>query len=311
MAGLTRSAGYTDLSSTSSAQFIPEIWSGKMVEKFYDATVFGQIASTDYEGEIKDMGDNVVIRTTPSITINDYKIGQTLNYEEPTNPSVDLAINMGKYFAFRCDDVDRYQADIDLMDDWSGDASEQMKVAIDTDVLANIYVDVAAANKGLTAGAKSSSYNLGVTGTPVALAKANILDYLVDLGSVLDEQNVPETGRWLVLPTWACGMIKKSDLKDTSLTGDATTPIRNGLIGELDRFMVYRSNLVNSVTDGSDTVYNIIAGHKAGLTFAAQMTQMETLKNPNSFGNLVRGLNVYGYKVIEGKYMAELYAKKG
>jgi hypothetical protein len=311
MAGLTRSAGYTDLSSTSSAQFIPEIWSGKMVEKFYDATVFGQIASTDYEGEIKDMGDNVVIRTTPSITINDYKIGQTLNYEEPTNPSVDLAINMGKYFAFRCDDVDRYQADIDLMDDWSGDASEQMKVAIDTDVLANIYVDVAAANKGLTAGAKSSSYNLGVTGTPVALTKANILDYLVDLGSVLDEQNVPETGRWLVLPTWACGMIKKSDLKDTSLTGDATTPIRNGLIGELDRFMVYRSNLVNSVTDGSDTVYNIIAGHKAGLTFAAQMTQMETLKNPNSFGNLVRGLNVYGYKVIEGKYMAELYAKKG
>jgi len=83
MAGLQREAGYTDLSSSSTGKFIPEIWAGKLIEKFYDATVFGEIANTDYEGEISGMGDNVVIRTTPSIVINDYKIGQTLDYEEP------------------------------------------------------------------------------------------------------------------------------------------------------------------------------------------------------------------------------------
>jgi len=311
MAGLTRDTGYTDISSTSSGKFIPQIWSGKLVEKFYDATVFGEIASTDYEGEIKAMGDTVEIRTTPTLTINDYKIGQSLNYEQPTSPAVELSIDKGKYFAFSVDDVDEYQADIDIMDDWAGDGGEQMKIAVDTDLLANIYADIDAQNAGIAAGRKSSSYNLGDTGAPVALTKANILDYIVDLGSVMDEQNIPESGRWLVLPAWACGLIKKSDLKDASLAGDGTSIMRNGRVGMIDRFMIYMSNNIDVTIDGSDNVYNIVAGHKAGLTFAAQMTKMETLPNPNSFGQLIRGLNVYGYKVIEGNYLVHLYAKRG
>ena len=107
--------------------------------------------------------------------------------------------------------MDEYQADIDIMDDWAGDAGEQMKIAIDTDVLANIYSDVTAVNKGATAGFRSGDINLGVSGTPLLLTKANVLEFIVDLGTVLDEQNVPETGRWLVLPAWICGLIKKSD----------------------------------------------------------------------------------------------------
>jgi hypothetical protein len=311
MTGLTRETGYTNLSSTSSGKFIPAIWSGKLVEKFYDATVFGEIASTDYEGEIKAMGDTVNIRTTPSLTIRDYKVGANLNYENPTSPAVELAIDKGKYFAFGVDNVDEYQADIDIMDDWAGDGGEQMKIAIDTDMLANIYTDVNADNAGIAAGRKSSSYNLGASGAPIALTKANILDYLVDLGSVMDEQSIPETGRWVVLPAWACGMIKKSDLKDASLAGDGTSILRNGRVGMIDRLMIYMSNNIATTADGSDTVFNIISGHKSGLTFAAQMTKMETLPNPSSFGQLIRGLNVYGYKVIEGKYLAHLYAKKG
>jgi len=311
MNGPTRAAGYTDISSTSSGKFIPQVWSGKLVEKFYDATVFGEIANTDYEGEIKNMGDTVHIRTTPTLTIRNYKIGGSLNYEQPTNPAVELQIDKGKYFAFEVDDVDEYQADIDIMDDWAGDGGEQMKIAVDTDLLATIYSDVAAVNSGLTAGRKSASFNLGDTGAPIALTKANILDYIVDLGPVLDEQNVPETGRWLVLPAWACGMIKKSDLKDASLAGDGQSILRNGRVGMIDRFMLYMSNNIATTTDGSDTVYNIMAGHKAGLAFAAQMTKMETLANPNSFGQLVRGLNIYGYKVTEGNYLTHLYAKKG
>lgn len=311
MAGITRDAGYADLSSTSSSQFIPEIWSGKLVEKFYDATVFGEIANTDYEGEIKNMGDNVVIRTTPTLTIRDYLIGQSLNYENPTSPSVDLPINKGKYFAFEVDDVDRLQADIDLMDDWSGDGGEQMKIAVDTQVLAGLSTDIDSTTKGLTAGRISLDINLGTTGTPVALDKTNILDKILDMGTALDEQNVPESGRWLVLPAWACNLIKKSDIKDASLSGDGTSTLRNGRVGMIDRFMIYMSNNINSQTDGANLTFNIIGGHKAGLTFAAQMTKMETLPNPNSFGQLVRGLTVYGFKVIEGKYLVELYAYKG
>lgn len=293
-----------------SGTFVPEIWSGKLVEKFYDATVFGEIANTDYEGEISSMGDKVNIRTTPSITIRDYAKGQTLQVEKPESPNVELLIDKGKYFNFIIDNVDKYQSDIKLMDDWSGDSAEQMKITIDTGILGTIYADVHAQNKGATAGRKSASYDLGVTGTPITLTKVNILEKIVDLGSVLDEQNVPETGRWLVLPAWACGLIKQSDLKDASLAGDGTSILRNGRVGMIDRFMIYLSNNVAQVTDGADQVFQILAGHKAALTFASQMTEMDSLKAESTFGLLVRGLNVYGYEVIKPDSMALLYAKK-
>ena len=246
-AGNWQGAGaYADIASDSASKFIPQVWSGKLVEKFYTATVFGAIANTDYEGEISDYGDSVIIRTTPTMTINDYEIGLGLTYETPISANVSLDINIGKYFAFAVDDVDAMQADIDLMDDWSEDASEQMKIAVDSDVLTNIPAGVDAANKGNTAGVISGDIDLGATGTngtdAVHVDKSTIVDYIIDMGTVLDEQNVPETGRWLVLPAWMVGRIKKSDLKDASLAGDSTSIARNGLIGMIDRFHIYLSN---------------------------------------------------------------------
>lgn len=293
------------------SRFIPEIWSSKLVEKFYDSTVLAAISNTDYEGEIQEYGDKVVIRTRPDITINDYEKGMTLTYETPESTSTDLLIDKGKYFGFTADDVDRVQSDLALLDEWGTDASEQMKIQIDTDVLGAVYGSVAAENTGATAGKISGDINLGVAGTPLALTKDNILDTIVDMGTVLDEQNVPESGRWLILPAWACGLVKKSDLKDASLAGDGTSILRNGRMGMIDRFTLYHSNLLAKTTDGVDTVFNIMAGHKSGLTFASQMTKMETLRNPNKFGDLVRGLQVYGYKVIKPESIVHLYAKKG
>ncbi len=311
MAGPTRDAGHPDYSSSSSSGFIPQIWSGKMIEKLYKNTVFGEIANTDYEGEIKSKGDTVQIRTTPSITISDYDIGGGLNYQKPTSAKVELSIDRAKYFAFEVNDVDAYQADIKLMDDWSNDAGQQMKIAIDGDVLGSIYADVAAANAGATAGVDSSGYNLGATGAPVSIDKTNAIDYLVDCGSVLWEQNVPETDRWIVIPSWYANLLKKSDLKDASMTGDGTSLMRNGRLGMIDQFTVYVSNNMGKTVDGANSVTNILFGHKKALTFASQMTEMETLKNPNDFGDLVRGLNVFGFKVIDPNAMGHLYAIKG
>lgn len=279
--------------------------------KFYAATVLADISNTEYEGEIKKFGDEVIIRTVPDITIKDYVVGQKLDYETPESPSVSLKIDKGKYFGFRIDYIQKYQSDINLLDRWSDDSAQQMKIKVDTDVLGAIYADAHAKNKGATAGAKSSSFNLGATGSPVTLTKVNILDYIVDMMSVLDEQNVPETGRFIILPAWAVGMLKKSDIKDASLTGDGVSVLRNGRVGMVDRAMIYLSNNLSSVTDGADTVYNMIFGHKSGLTFAAQMTEMETLTAESTFGKLVRGLNVYGYKVIKPESIGHFYAKKG
>ena len=302
--------GMPNYSPTGTNRFIPEIWSGKLVVKFYDACVLADISNTDYEGEIKKHGDTVIIRTIPNMTIRTYKKGQVLQTERPESPSLSLLIDKGQYFGIVIDDVDRYQSDIPLMDKWAEDASEQMKIVVDTEVLGAVYADVAAANKGATAGRKSASFNLGATGSPVTLTKANIVDYLVDMGTVLDEQNIPEQGRYVIFPAWAVGMLKKSDIRDASLTGDGVTPLRNGKVGMVDRFMVYLSNNLSSVSDGG-TCYNMMFGHKLGLTFAAQMTEMDTLKVESTFGQLVRGLKVYGFKVVKPEALGHFYAKKG
>lgn len=268
------------------------------------------ISNTEYEGEIQDQGDKVVIRTTPTITVRSYVKGQTLQYENPDSSPVELLIDKGQYFAFTVDDVDKIQSDINLMDDWSTDASMQMKIEVDREILGAVWADAAAENRGVTAGKISGSFNMGATGSPVQLTRTNILDYIVDAGTILDEQNVPNEDRWFVLPAWAAGLLKKSDLKDASLTGDATSVLRNGRVGSIDNFAIYKSNLVNSVTDGAFTAYNIIFGHKASLTFAAQFTRTETLRAESTFGDLIRGLLVYGFEVIKPDAMGVLYARK-
>ncbi len=290
---------------------IPEVWSGKILAKFYASTVFGSIANTDYEGEIRNQGETVHIRTTPSITIRDHVKGQKLQYETPQPELVDLNIDKGKYWAFISDDVDKHQSDYNYIEDWTRDASEQLKINIDTGILADVYVDAHASNKGATAGVKSNSVNLGTTGAPIQLTKANIIDHIVNMGTVLDEQNVPENGRSIVLPPWACGLIKSSDLKDASLAGDGTSILRNGRVGMIDRFEIFMSNLLSTVDDGGSKVTNMIFCQKTGLTFASQLLENEgPMRSPDFFGDLYRGLQVYGYEVIKPEAFGHFYAYK-
>jgi hypothetical protein len=285
-----------------SGNYIPEIWSGKLIEKFYDATVLAACTNTDYEGEIKKMGDTVNIRQTPAISIRSYTKGQKLTVENPDTPKIQLLIDKGEYFACVEDDVDKVQADIELMNEWARDASEQMKVVIDQRVLPAMAAAAHPLNVGATAGAKSASFNLGTYASPITVTKDGtsgtvpVLDLIVDMGTVLDEANIPEDGRFLIIPAKMAGLIKKSELKDASLSGDNVSVMRNGRLGMIDRFTLYVShNLLYNVSS-TNGGFNLVAGHKKGFTFAAQMTEMETLRSTETFGNIIRGLQVYGYK---------------
>lgn len=290
--------------------FIPEIWASKLIENFYDATVLSAISNTDYEGEIKQHGDKVNIRTTPELTIRSYEKGMKLMVERPDKPKVVLNIDQGEYFAAIEDDVDKTQSDINLMQNWSRDASEKMKIKIDSNVLTGMLPDISSQNMGATAGRISGNINLGATGAALQVTKTNVLDYIVDAGLVLDEANSPESNRFMVIPAWMAALIKKSDLKDASLTGDGTSVLRNGRIGMIDRFTLYVSHNLNRVTDGGNQCFSVIAGHKMGLTFASQMTEMETLRSESTFGSIIRGLQVYGYKVVKGEALAKLYVRQ-
>jgi hypothetical protein len=302
-------AGHPDYSSTGNYQFIPQIWSGKMQVKYYDYTVLSQITNTDYEGEIKKQGDTVIIRTIPSITVSDYHIGQKLVYERPSQASLTMTIDKGKSWAIELDDVVKSQTDIPLLNKFTDDAAMQLKLAIESAFFEDsaIYSGMTATeNTGATAGRKSAGYDIGTSASVyVEVSPSNILDYLIDCGSVLDEQNVPETGRWFVIPTWMAGMIKKSDLKDASLTGDGVSPLRNGRLGMIDRFTLYSSNLLYV-----STATWALFGTKDAISFATQLTETESLRSPDTFGDRVRGLQSYGYKVVQPKAFGALICKK-
>lgn len=329
MATITPAAVFpvTGAASTSpaySGTFIPTVWSSKLNAKFYNASTFAACANTDWEGDIKNMGDKVIIRQVPDMVINDYTAGQTLTYGVPTPSTIELQVDQGKSFSFEVKDVLEWQSDIGLMNTFSNDASEQMRVAIDFAAWRDNFNGGAAANKGATAGVKSGAINLGTDAAPVTLTAANVLTTILNMATVLDEQNVPETGRYLVLDPLTRTLLFSSDLAKTYVTGDGTSPIRNGLVGKIDRFDVYVSNQLprgaagqsfptkaaptGTTQAGAVARRAILAGHKSAITFAAQMSKMETLRNPNDFGDLVRGLNVYGYKVVKPEALALLIA---
>lgn len=301
---------YSYNANPSGSAFIPEIWSGKLQVKFYKSTVLGEITNNDWEGEIKNQGDTVHIRSIPTITISSYDKGMNLTNQVPTSTPIELTIDYGKYFSVIVDDVDAVQADVKLMDIFTNDAGEQMKIAIDNDVLNNVAPDAAAANQGATAGAISGDINLGATGASIALDKDNILDNILKCGQVLDEQNVPEDGRWMVIPAWMAAMLKSSDLRQAYLTGDAESPLRNGKLGMIDRFTLYVSNNLDVVDDEGTNCWHVLSGTRDAVSFASQITNVETLRAQTTFGNIVRGLNVYGFKVVKPEALVDLYVSK-
>jgi len=301
--------------------YIPEVWAGKLIERWYNASVIAAITSTDYEGLIKSYGDTVKIRSEPLISVTDYDVGEALSYEVPGETVVDLSIDKAKAWAFTIDDIDAHQSDLNLMSIFADAASEQLKVVVDADVLLQMSDTAAATNKGATAGAISGGIDLGVTTFPAGTATSNeIVSLILGMGQALDEQNAPETGRWVVLPAWAIQQLKtpeagvslaSSALVGANTMGDGVSILRNGKVGTIDRFTIYSSNqlpkfgdtgLNTTLAAGESLIY---AGVPSSCAFASQIVKNETLPNPDSFGELMRGLQVFGYKTVKPEGLVE------
>jgi hypothetical protein len=265
--------------STSEVNFIPEVFSKLLQAKFYSKSILPEISNTDYEGEISGQGDKVIIRTVPAVTINDY--AGTITTQELTTAKVEMLIDKAKYYSFKVDDVLAAQADINMLEGASTDASEGMRIAVETEVLA-----------GAVTGATTIGAQTDVT-------TANILENILTMSKQLDELNIPEEGRFIVLSPEYISMLKQSELRQAYLTGDATSPLRNGLVGMVDRFKVFQSNMVYKPASGGDAGYtHVLAGHPKALSFASQFTNTETVRMESTFGDQVRGLKVYGSKVV-------------
>lgn len=307
-------------STSYSGSFIPTLWSGKLNAKFYQNTMLTEIANTTWEGEIKNQGDTIRIRTAPSITISDYAVGSNLSYEVPEPIYADMQVNKGKYFGVQVSDVLEYQSDMALMDMFTEDAAKQLKIAIENECFFDWFVTEGpdSANEGATAGEISAAYNLGTDTAPIDQSSAaNVLNAILRMSSALDEQNVPEDGRYLIITPYDRHLLMQSNIAQAYFTGDQSSVVRTGKIGMLDRFHVYVSNLLPHGEAGKELVAGLsatstgaslasakarrlmVAGTKHACAFAAQVNKTEPLRNQNDFGDIVRGLAVYGRKVIK------------
>lgn len=274
-------------------KFVPTIWSGRMLANYYETAICMDVTNTDFEGEIKNQGDTVEIRRDPEVEVRKHFKGMRLETQAVEDKGEQLVIDRGTYYNFPVDDVERRQSDVPWVEKVTSNAAVKNKLHIDKEVFGEVYADVPAEN--IVADA--------------AYTKTGMVDFVVDIGVLMDEAQVPDDGsRWLIVPHWMKGEIKKNpDFIDASKMGDGESMIRNGFVGTLDRMKVYSTSLLATV--GGYT--QVLAGHPQAITFATQFVKTETLRNPNGFGDLIRGLQVYGFKVLQPTLLFKAGVQKG
>lgn len=287
------------------SNFIPTLWSARLLVNLQKAQVFAGLVNRDYEGEIASAGDTVKIGGIGAVSVSDYtKNSTTVSWQVLADASQTLLIDKAKYFAFKVDDVDRIQTNVALIDEAMKEAAYTVSDTIDQ-FIAGLHAQAASANKIGSDG--GSAKVVGYGGSDVDPYKQ-----LVDMGVVLTEANIPQEGRWAVLPAWYEGMLRKSSSFGANVASPAgQTIVTNGYIGRMAGFDLYVSN--NVTDDGQSTkTYRIMFGTRQAITLAVQkQATMEAIRLQDSFADGVRGLLLYGGKVVRPSALGVLYAKKG
>ncbi len=271
------------------ATFIPTIWEARLLAHLDKALVYGNLVNRDYEGDIRQQGDTVKINQIADITVRDYKKGTDITIDDVDGTPTTLTISQDKYFAFKVEDVDAAQANVNLVDAAMARASYAMRDVVDQ------YVASFHASAGVTTG-------LGDDTTPLSITSATkAYESLVDLKGALDDANVPADGRFVVVPSQFYGYMLKDSRFVAAGTQKTDTVLTNGYIGQAAGFQIYQSN---NVPNTKGTQYKILAGTRAAISFAQQITSTEALRMEKAFSDMVRGQLVYGAAVVQPKTLA-------
>lgn len=279
--------------------FIPEIWNAAIQEPYEKNLIFGQpsIASNAWMGQITGIGDTVHINYLSAPTVRDYTKGTPIEVEELSTTSTKLNIDQGKYFAFRVHDVDKVQASGDLQGPATRSAGIELRDNADT-YLSGLLKD------GALAANKLGTVEVVDDDPAKAGAEYSAFKVLVKLSEKLNRQSVPTTGRYVVVgPGTYSALLMDPRFTRVDASGDAEG-LRNGIVGRAVGFDVLVSNNV-PVVSGREVA---IAGVPDAFAFASQLVETEALRDPSHFGDIVRGLNVYGAAVTrpEGIATAEV-----
>ena len=269
--------------------FIPAVWSRELLVNLFKAHIYGQasVINRDYEGEISAYGDTVKIHSIGAVTISDYtKNTDHAAPEALSDAEVILSINRAKMFNFQIDDIDAAQVNPKVMQGAMQQAAYNLSDELDT-YLAGLYTAATAAS--------TSGIVLGDNTTPLVPTSSTAYEMLADAFTVLNENNAPGQGRWIIVPPWYEGLLRKDQRFVSYGTQENQNALRNGVIGRAAGFDVLVSNNVANTTA---TKYKIMFGHAAAWTLAEQISKVEAYRPQLRFGDAVKGLHLYGAKVV-------------
>jgi len=306
-------AGYGNLPS---GNFAPEIFSQKVLKFFRRASVVEDITNTDYAGEIENFGDTVRIIKEPTVTVSAYTRGSVVNAQDLADDQITMVVDNANAFAFKIDDIEERHSHVNFEALATSSGAFALKRKYDANVLQ------AMSDGAGIAGADDASLSGGLTTTNSALGTASApinvetddagINLMLLMARTLDDQSVPEENRWFVAPPIFYEKMFQAGNKmaEVQVTGDATSPLRNGLAipGALAGFRCYKSTALNSTagtdqvtlsgvaTDASENV--VLAGHMSSTSTASHIAKTEVVRSTESFSDVIRGLHVFGRKVL-------------
>jgi len=285
--------------------FLPSVYSKKVLNFFRKASVVEAITNTDYAGEISAYGDSVKIIKEPVISVSDYTRGSDTTDTKLTDQEITLVVDSAKAFKFIVDDIETNMSHVNFKEVASSSAAYALKDAYDAAVLATMFAGVSASGPDHIIGADAAAGTGGVSETTASVdllgsdgTGVDAIDLMARMARLLDDQNVPEEGRWFVAPPSFYEELSQSGSKLLSVDFNAGQgSIRNGLVssGKLRGFDMYKSNNIATPTTATGKV---MAGHMSSTATANTILSTEVLRDPTSFGDIVRGLHVYGAKVL-------------
>ena len=285
--------------------FLPSVYSKKVLNFFRKASVVEAITNTDYAGEISAYGDSVKIIKEPVISVSDYTRNADTSATLLTDQEITLVVDSAKAFKFIVDDIETNMSHVNFKEVASSSAAYALKDAYDAAVLATMFAGVSASGPDHIIGADAAAGTGGVAETTASVdllgsdgTGVDAIDLMARMARLLDDQNVPEEGRWFVAPPSFYEELSQSGSKMLSVDFNAGQgSIRNGLVssGKLRGFDMYKSN---NIAATSNATGKVMAGHMSSTATANTILSTEVLRDPTSFGDIVRGLHVYGAKVL-------------
>ena len=295
------------VSGQANSFFLPSVYSKKVLNFFRKASVVEAITNTDYAGEISAFGDSVKIIKEPAISVSDYTRGSDTTATKLTDQELTLVVDSAKAFKFIVDDIETNMSHVNWKEVASSSAAYALKDSYDAAVIASMFSGLSSSSPDHVLGADNATdlgagvydgtgnIDLGVSG------ETDPLDLLARMARLLDEQNVPEEGRWFVASPDFYEVLSQSSSKLLSVDYNAGQgSIRNGLVssGKLRGFDMYKSNNIASTSNAAG---KCLGGHISAVATANTILSTEVIRDPSSFGDIVRGLHVYGAKVLRSE----------